>query len=257
MIRHLFQIEIKMMRRFLLCPLPALLYITISTLSSTAAFLVVTGQQHRSSLLPLAAASPYLSANTVFLDISIQDTDIGRLVFALTIPSPLPNHAEHFLGLIRGDRRSITPTAHYEGCAFDFSPDFIEGESRYRWSHICRGRSLETVVVDPENQSQCVHSCYGGQYYGDQYFADQEDEDVFLAVAIAGPGRGSDRFSIIRVGESPQEWGERLLLNAGVIGRLVEGHDVLRILARQRVAPPTIRKAGVIIDTTKEQGDSS
>lgn len=46
----------------------------------------------RSSALSLAA-SPYLSAETVYFDIQVAGQDVGRLIFDLTVPSPLPLHA--------------------------------------------------------------------------------------------------------------------------------------------------------------------
>jgi len=39
------------------------------------------------------AASPYLSADSVYFDIEVEGQDVGRLIFDLTIPSPLPLHA--------------------------------------------------------------------------------------------------------------------------------------------------------------------
>ena len=202
------------------------------------------------------AASPYLSADNVYFDIQVAGQDVGRLVFDLTIPSPLPVHAENLIQLARGDRRSIDPAAHYVGCEFDFGMDYVEdGTGRYRWSHVLRGRGRNAVgradqpISDPENQIQCTHSVYGGQYYGDKYEAssDSNDPDVLLAVQVAGPGRGSSRVSVVRVGESPREWRERLLLNAGVLGRLrPEYIDTIHQMARQKLGPPKISAAGVL-----------
>lgn len=83
---------------------------------------------------------------------------------------------------------------------------------------------------------------------------------------IQGPGAGTSKFSIVRVSESPQEWGERLLHNSAIIGYLdcsaladgsisrddddVEegptGLDVLQAMARQKVGPPKIVSSGII-----------
>lgn len=69
---------------------------------------------------------------------------------------------------------------------------------------------------------------------------------MLLTVQVAGPGRGSSRLQIVRVGESPREWGERLLLNTDVIGRLVDGLETLHAMARQQMGPPTVVAAGVL-----------
>jgi hypothetical protein len=210
------------------------------------------------SRLNAVHASPYLTAERVYFDIQIAGKDVGRLVFQLTIPSPLPVHAENVIKLCRGDLRGIDPAAHYVGCQFDYSSDYIEEGGRvgrYRWSHVLRGRNRNAIgradqpIVDPENQLQCTHAVYGGQYYGARYSVDEESDDpgVLLTVQVAGPGRGSSRLQIVRVGESPREWGERLLLNTGVIGRLVDGLATLHAMARQRAGPPTVAAAGVLL----------
>jgi hypothetical protein len=202
----------------------------------------------------VTTVSPYLTAEYVYFDLQVQGHDIGRLVFQLTIPSPLPFHAENLIQLCRGDQRSIDPAATYVGCAFDYGTDYIEvGRGRYRWSHVLRGKNRNAVgradeaISDPANQLQCTHSVYGGQYYGDKYESNEDgDFGVLLTVQIRGPGHGSSRWQLVRVGESPPEWGERLLLNTGVIGRLVQGIDTVHALARQSLGPPTIVRAGVL-----------
>jgi hypothetical protein len=228
--------------------------------------------------------SPYLSAEYFYFDLQVAEQDIGRLVFALTIPSALPRHAENFISLARGDRRSIDPSAHYEWCEFDYTQDYVEergggtagggtssiGAGRYRWCHVLRGRyrngigKADEPIRDPENLLQCTHSCYGGQYYRDRYEPqesggggdidnnsedDGDDVTVLLTVQVAGPGRGTSRFVIVRVDESPPEWRERLLLNSGVIGRLESGLDTLLYISRQRRGPPKIVKAGVLLSS--------
>ena len=208
--------------------------------------------QLSSKMVVFASLSPYLSAEYVFFDLQVQGRDIGRLVFQLTIPSPLPLHAENLIQLCRGDQRSIDPAATYVGCAFDYGTDYIEdGKGRYRWSHVLRGKNRNAVgradetLSDPANQLQCTHSIYGGQYYGDPYDASDE-YGVLLTVQIRGPGHGSSRWQLVRVSESPPEWGERLLLNTGVIGRLVRGMDTVHAMARQNMGPPTVLRAGVL-----------
>ena len=200
-----------------------------------------------------------LSANTIYLDIDVAGNSVGRLIFHLTNPSPLPLHAENIIQLVKGSRRGIDPKAHYVGCEFDYSPASIEdGMGRYRWGHQLRGRGRNAIgradvpINDPVNQLANTHTCYGGQYYGDKYVEPDgghtwEEPGVLLTVPVLGPGHGSSKFSIVRVGESPKEWGERLLMNSGVIGYLDSNClEVLHAMARQTQGPPTVVAAGVL-----------
>jgi hypothetical protein len=195
-----------------------------------------------------------LSANSVYFDIEVAGNEAGRLIFHLTNPSPLPLHAENVIQLAKGSRRGIDPKAHYVGCEFDYSPASIEdGMGRYRWGHQLKGRGRngigrsDQLIVDPDNKLKSTHTCFGGQYYGIMYEEVEGDPGVVLTVPVDGPGRGSSKFSIVRVGESPREWGDRLLMNAGVIGRLDHSClEVLHIMARQRIGPPTVVAAGAL-----------
>lgn len=200
-----------------------------------------------------------ISANSVYFDIEVAGTPIGRLIFHLTNPSPLPLQAENLVQLAKGSRRGIDPKAHYVGCEFDYSPASVEdGMGRYRWGHQLRGRGRNAVgradapISDPSNQLKHTHPCFGGQYYGDKYNEedlDQNDPGVLLTIPITGPGYGGSKFSIVRVRESPQEWQERLLINAGVIGKMdPTSLEVLHAMARQRMGPPTVVGAGGLED---------
>ena len=148
----------------------------------------------------------------------------------------------------------IDPKAHYVGCEFDYSPASVEdGMGRYRWGHQLKGRGRNAVgradqpISDPESQLECTHSCFGGQYYGEEYKEIDDDPGVFLTVPVVGPGYGSSKFSVVRVGESPKEWKERLLINSGIIGRMdASSLDVLHAMARQRMGPPTVVAAGIV-----------
>jgi hypothetical protein len=208
-----------------------------------------------------------ISADSIYFDMQVAGTPIGRLVFHLTNPSPLPVHTENLIQLAKGSRRSIDPKAHYVGCEFDHSPAFVEeagmgNNGRYKWGHQLKGRGRNAVgiasglIVDPENQLSSTHSVsFGGQYYGDKYYNAEDDDDtdnddpgVVLTVPIVGPGRGSSKFSIVRVGESPKEWRERLLLNLGVVGKMDPSSlHVLHAMARQRSGPPTVVACGVLV----------
>jgi hypothetical protein len=196
-----------------------------------------------------------ISASSVYMDIEVANQPVGRLVFHLTNPSPLPLHAENFVQLIKGSRRGIDPKAHYVGCEFDFSPATVEdGLGRYRWGHQMRGRGRNALgradqpISDPENQLRNTHACYGGQYYGDVYATKKDgDPGVVLTVPVVGPGYGSSKFSIVRVGESPMEWRERLLINSGIIGRMDPSSlETLHAMARQKMGPPTLVASGVL-----------
>lgn len=196
-------------------------------------------------------ASPYLSADRIYFDIAVEGggPEIGRLVFRLTIPSALPAYAQRLIDLCQ--------SRHYVGSSFDYGADYVETEARYRWCHVLRGRPVAKTITDHENQRNSKHNIFGGTYYGDAVTLDDDDGNdddpgggrrklVVLAVAVDGPGHGTARFSIVRVGESPPEWGTRLLLNAGVIGELVDGMDVLTTMARQKMGPPKVTGCGVL-----------
>ena len=186
---------------------------------------------------------------------------------------PLPVHTENFIQLIKGSYRGLDPRCHYVGCTFDFNPNTVEMldqnylNGRYKWTHSCVGRRRNVVttryksgeqqqrdqpIKDPISTRQCTHSCFGGQYYGWKYDNNDEEEqedydpNVMLCVSVAGPNYGSTKFAIVRVGESPPEWKERLLLNTGVIGKMDPScYDVLLKLARQTKGPPKIVASGI------------
>ena len=199
----------------------------------------------------------------VYFDIAVEGKDIGRLLFHL-IPSSnknyLPIHASNFLSLVSSSRTAINPKATYKGCQFLYSPSSIEdGSMRYRWGHVCDGPTIQQREDSKDANLtllRCKQSCYGGTYYGTPYaeildliseqtsiMQSDENEAVLLTV----PTAVSARFSVVRVSESPKEWGERLLLNTAVLGYLdSESLDTLRVMARQRFGVPTITGCGVL-----------
>ena len=69
-----------------------------------------------------------------------------------------------------------------------------------------------------------------------------ETSGFFLTVLLVGANRNSNGFSIVRVGESPHEWRERLLLNSAVLGYLESGIETLHKMARQTDAPPLLSR---------------
>ena len=198
-------------------------------------------------------ALPILDCRRVFFDLSVASTPIGRLVFKLAPNNILPLHVENFCALCTGEKVSIDPKLTYIGCAFEHSPMYVEG-SQYKWCHVLKGNGRNTIgrptelISDPAGLRSCIHDAYGGSYYGLLY--DEADDSivdgVLLVVPIMGPGRGSSRFNIVRVGDSPRSWGKRLLLNQAVIGTLESGGGVLRQIARQKKSPPTIIGSGLL-----------
>mmetsp|Transcript_15016 Transcript_15016/g.22923 ORF Transcript_15016/g.22923 Transcript_15016/m.22923 type:complete len:243 (-) Transcript_15016:246-974(-) len=238
-------------------------YFCTGILISTQLFLVLVplSAGFFNRVLPIATTETipfrqvlHCSATKVYFDVEISDEPIGRLVFHLSEPSPLPLHTENLVKLCTGDMRSIEPSTHYVGCAFEYNANYIEdGSGRYRWGHVMKGRGRNAIgrpgelISDSRNQALCTHSCFGGQYYGEEYIDLENDPGVMLTVQVSGPGRGSSRFSIVRVGESPPEWRERLLLNSGVVGRLdPESLETLHAMARQIKGPPIIAASGVM-----------
>ena len=249
---------------FPLWPLPRTLYGETEVQSSPRNHFSL---QASSSSMEYPDENDRVSASVVYFDIQVAQQDLGRLVFELANPSPLPLHTENIIQLAKGSRRGVDPLAHYVGCEFDYSPLTVEDGlvGRYRWSHQLRGRGRNGIgradqpIVEADNQRRNTHSCFGGQYYGvstttytdkdDELRVDGEEADplVLLTVPILGPGQGMSKFSIVRVGESPKEWGDRLLLNSGVIGKLQPSSlPVLHAMARQRQGPPTVVGAGVL-----------
>jgi len=235
-------------------------------------------------------SSSFTSTQQLYFDVSIvtqsDELELGRLTFNLTGPDHrhyLPLHSSNLVNLAMGTRKGVDAKATYEGCMFQFSPATIDdGSFRYKYSHSVDGygrnaiqtdqadgsrTSFDEPFSDPKRLLECSHECFGGVYYGQQYeeIADAcgEGPVVLLTVPIRGPGAGTSKFSVVRVSESPQEWGKRLLLNSACVGYLDcrgdgkfggSGSDngdsptsleVLRFMARQRYGPPKIVDCGV------------
>ena len=215
--------------------------------------------------------------------------NVGRLWFNLTPvnhPHYLPLHISNLCSLAASKRKAIDPKATYIGCTFQFSPATIDdGSFRYRWGHQVDGYRRNGIQVslasgrvtdwgepfsDPERIKECAHDSFGGKYYGWRYdeisnllSVEEGGGDtaaILLTVPIHGPGAGTSQFSIVRVSESPREWGERLLLNSAVVGFLDcpgnggfgddtnDGRnslDVLRAMAKQKIGVPTIVGCGI------------
>jgi cyclophilin family peptidyl-prolyl cis-trans isomerase len=186
----------------------------------------------------------------VYLDISVAGSDLGRLVFKLCPEDVMPLHVENFRALAAGEKVGLDPKATYVGCTFEHSPMYVEG-AQYKWCHVLKGKGRNAVgrptetISDPYALKAHTHDAYGGAYYGLEYDEDASVQDgVVLVVPITGPGRGTSRFNIVRVGDSPPSWGTRLLMNQAIIGTLKSGGEVLRAMARQTDGKPTITACG-------------
>ena len=188
----------------------------------------------------------------IYFDISIDGEEIGRMVFniASVQENILPLHTENLIKLCGEDLKSIDPKCSYLKCAFKHSPQFVETMPQYRWAHVLDGRGRNAVgravdrISDPDGIRSCTHSCYGGVYHGLNYDETMGQGGVVISVPLVGAYRGSTSFSIVRVGESPQEWREKLLLNSAVLGWLESGIEVLHTMARQTRAPPIVSGSG-------------
>ena len=206
------------------------------------------------SSLSSSSSSSKQQLTSIFIDVAIPSRDESnplRLVFHIPQPNLLPRHAENIIALAKQSRRSIDSRCHYVGCAFRHSPQFVEGFPQYRWAHVLDGRKINAVGQGPERieEREAMTSCKvtvqgSGDYYGYPY---DPDRPIVLTVPLVGPGRGSTSFSIVRVGDSPQEWGERLLINSAVIGWMDDAcSDALVAMAAQTDGPPTVVDSGVL-----------
>lgn len=231
-----------------LLPIVALLF------SGAEAFLSARPVQNARLLRTSSSSAVTASAGrAVYLDISVAGSDLGRLVFRLAPEDVMPLHVENFRALATGEKMGIDPKATYVGCTFEHSPMYVEG-SQYKWAHVCKGKGRNAVgrptetISDPYAQKANTHDAYGGAYYGLKYNEDDASmqDGVVLVVPLMGPGRGTSRFNIVRVGDSPPSWGTRLLMNQAVIGTLESGGEVLRAMARQTDGKPTIAGCGEV-----------
>ena len=203
-------------------------------------------------------ATETAEATRVYIDVSAADRPMGRLVFHIPSPNPLPLHSDNVIKIFAEARKSIDPRCTYVGCEFSYSPQFVEGMAQYRWAHVLPGNGRNAVgkadgrIEDRESLGRCFQRVFGGSYYGLNYSSLPSGGEygagaVVLTVPLSGSGRGSSCFSIVRVGESPREWGERLLLNGAVLGWMDPiCQDVLKDMATQREGPPTVTSSGLL-----------
>lgn len=184
------------------------------------------------------------------MDVAAGTRQLGRLVIALDAASPLENTVANVRRLCSSERTPLDPRLTFRGCAFDFSPSYVEG-AQYKWSHVLKGNGLNAVgqpharLEERAALARCAHRCYGGCYYGMELPSDGPPASV-LTVPVAGPGSGFTRIAIVRVRDSPPQWREQLLLNSAVLGALEpESEPVLLAMARAE-APPVVTGCGVL-----------
>ena len=167
---------------------------------------------------------------------------VGRLVFELAPPDLLPTACRGIAALAAGEQTAVDAKLSYVDCAFEWGSSQHVESAQYRWAHSLKGRGGPNPAgrIPAAELASCKRSSFGGEYYGLEV-----DDCTCLTVPVQGPGSGSSKFSIVRVGESPREWRERLLVNSAVIGVLSDGADCLRSIATAR-APPIVTACGVI-----------
>ena len=184
----------------------------------------------------------------LWLDLAIAGAPAGSLVFELGAAEMLPRSIANVAALAAGTCTLLDSRLSYVGCAFEHGPSYIAGP-QYRWAHVLKGRGKPAVSPardEPAALAACKRSFYGGTYYG-MRIEDSPTAQTFLTVPVTGPGAATSRLAIVRVGESPPAWRERLLLSSAVIGALVAGDEVVDAMSRSASAP-VVASAGVADD---------
>jgi hypothetical protein len=202
-------------------------------------------------LVLLDLANTSAASHRIYFDIAVGPRALGRLVVRLDRSHGLERTVENVRRLCTAECAPIDPRLSYSGCAFEFSPSYVEGP-QYKWAHVLKGRGRNAVgradarLDERAGLAQCVHSCFGGQYYGMRVPSEADGPSTWLTVPVAGPGSGSSRIALVRVRDSPPQWRERLLLNSAVLGALdAESEPVLRQMARA-AGPSIVEACGVL-----------
>lgn len=213
---------------------------------------VRTSSIHRpliASVVLLAICERGDAAARLFFDVSAGDRTLGRIVVRLDEATAiaLPRMSENVRQLAAAERAPVDARLTYRGCAFEYSPSYVEGP-QYKWAHVLKGNGLPALPPTPEERAAllaCTRDCFGGSYYGMRVEDDDGAGASVLAMPVSGPGAGKSRIAFVRVGASPREWRQRLLLNLAVLGA-VDGsasEATLRAIATAP-CPPVVEDCG-------------
>ena len=121
--------------------------------------------------------------------------------------------------LCAGTNVGIDPKLTYKGCTFEAYSGKYTYTCKGNGKHIYgRGKFVERDAMSATRNG--TPGAGGGTYYGECVDLMEDENSVVLAVPIAGPGFGSSRFAVVRVGESPGSLKQRLLANKPTKPRL-------------------------------------
>jgi len=166
------------------------------------------------------------------MDLEIEGQPAGRLTFNLR-PDLCPKTVANFLALCTGVNAGVDPKLTYAGCTFE--------PYSGKYTYVCKGNGKHVYgasvgkFVERDAMSATRNGtpgAGGGVYYGEPVDLSEDERSVVLVVPISGPGFGSSRFAVVRVGDSPGSLKQRLLTNTMVIGRCVDeaSRETLRLM---------------------------
>jgi len=171
------------------------------------------------------------SQKRAFMDLEIEGQPAGRLTFNLR-PDLCPKTVANFLALCTGANAGVDPKLTYKGCSFEpYSGKYTytcKGNGKHVYGGV--GKFVERDAMSATRNG--TPGAGGGVYYGEPVDLTEDERSVVLVVPISGPGFGSSRFAVVRVGESPGSLKQRLLTNTMVIGRCVDetSWETLRLM---------------------------
>jgi hypothetical protein len=158
-------------------------------------------------------------APRVFLDVASGKDALGRLEFELGAASLLPAHTENVRMLCTGER--VGCAYRYLGCFWEAGGAFAAGP-RYGYAAELKGRgrnaygAASALIADDDALAACARA--GGAYHG---LAVADDATAtLLTVPVRGPGRGSTRLRVVRLGAAPPAARAALLRDSAVLGVL-------------------------------------
>ena len=207
-----------------------------------AAAAVLPRRRAAAAVLLLLAPARALAPPRIYFDVASAGGSLGRVEVSLESFDCLPRLSEN-LRLIASNERS--PRCTFDGARLAHSP----AGPNYKWAHSFEGSgnrpAIEASLLGADASSANRNDVVGGSYYG----APLGDVDVVLTTPLAGPGAKKARFSFVRIGASPSEWKQRLLINSAVLGVAIspDADDVLaRLAALGPDDAPRIASTGVV-----------